>query len=176
MIFKAGTSNPPLNASYSLPVSEDFIGTSMNYLGSAVSYRYWQLFVGAANFDNNISINEVFIGKRLELSINPEYPFKKNLDISDIELSVPSGKKYVYNKYNRINWEFSYPGLDSDDFNNLEIMRGYCKGSYTPMWMCIDRDDNKFDTKFTRLKKNSWKKKEVSYQVYDVSFSVEEDL
>ena len=175
MYFNAGNGNPPAYTSYGMPVLNS-TGTSINYIDSVTPFRYWQLFAGGDVFDDVIKINEVFIGKRIELPINPEWPFNIETNVMTIDTQSQSGHKYIYRKYDKTKWNFLYNGLDQTEFDTLNNIRSFCNNTYLPFWMCIDRDYNKFDTKFVRFSKGSWKYSEVAYKIYDINFSVEEEL
>src|SRR3990170_8195909 len=74
LYIKAGDTNPPTTVTYGLPIL-GYTGTSMNYLDSAVDYRYWNIYGDGNNFTEITKIKEIFIGKRNELSVNPAYSF-----------------------------------------------------------------------------------------------------
>ncbi len=170
--FHIGNNNPPTDVDVGVPVVSR-TGTSMKFLSSAISYRYFQLCAIAGT--KVTKINEVFIGKRDTFPINPEYPFKKELVMSNIITQSEKGKKFVYNKYDRLKWDFRYPSMDDILYGTFSAMRDFCGGSYKPFFMCIDKDDNLLDTYFVRFVNNTWKHSEISYGVHDVEFSIEEE-
>lgn len=175
MYFNAGNTYPPSTISYGMPLLGN-TGTSMNYLANAVNYRYWSLIADGTKLNDVIKLKEIFIGKRDELSVNPEYPFEKELNVTTIVPQSEAGHKFTYKKYDKLRYNFKYNGIDSNTFGTLSLIRDLCSGSYKPFWMCIDKDYNKFDTKMFRIVKGSWKVQEVIHNVYDCSFSVEEEL
>lgn len=175
LFMGAGASIPiygTADAFYGLPIYGN-TGTSINYLNSEVSYRYWKLF---ANNPSLIRINEVFIGKRDVFSVNPSYPFGKEIDSSTIVTESEKGQKHVYSKYTRRAWEVDYQSIDAASYGTFLNMRNYCGGNYKPFYFCEDIDSNKFETVFCRFGKNSFKSEEISYNIYDVSFRIEEEL
>lgn len=170
--FGVGDTNPPVTTYVGVPVV-NITGTSAKFLTSPITYRYFQLHAIAGT--RFTKINEVFIGKRDVFSINPEYPFKKELTMNNIITQSEKGKKFVYNKYDRLKWGFKYPAIDDTLYGTLSNMRDFCGGSYKPFFMCIDKDDNLLETFFVRFINNSWKHTEISYGVHDIEFSIEEE-
>ena len=175
LYIKAGDTNPPTTATYPLPILGS-TGTSVNFFSPTVAYNFWQLFTDGTKLSEVVKIKEVFIGKRDELSVNPQYPFHKEIESSTIVTESEKGQKKVYHKYTKQSWSFEYPSVDEATFGTLSKIRNYCGGSYRPFWMCLDKDDNPYETYFVRFIKNSFKQQEIAYNVYDVSFSVEEEL
>lgn len=174
LYLNAGNTNPPTTSTYYLsnPAS---LGTSM-YYGTEVNYRYFRLLSYGTSFNEQTKINEVFIGKRDVFPINPEYPFGHELDSATIVTESEKGQKKVYHKYTRNKWNFKYSAIDDALWGTMRKIRSYCGGSYRPFFMCIDSDDNKFETYMVRFIKNSFKHQEVAYNIHDVQFSVEEEL
>lgn len=178
--MRYGTSNTPVLSGtftniFGLPILGS-TGTSTNYINDVRNYRYWELFLGGTNFSEVSRINEVFIGRRDTLPINPEWPFLIESDTKTIVTKSETGHKYVYKKYDSKKWSFRYSGINQAEFGTLNNMRSICNGGYKPFFMCIDKDDNKFDTKFIRFSKGFWKSSEVAYKIYDLEFSVEEEF
>lgn len=171
----AGNTNPPISSTYILsnPASP---GTSMYFVGSTVNYRYYRLLSYGTLLTEQTKINEVFIGKRDIFPINPEYPFQHELDSSTIVTESEKGQKKVYHKYTRNKWNFNYSAIDDALWGTMRKIRSYCGGSYRPLWMCLDFDNNKFETYMVRFVKNSFKHSETMVNCHDVSFSVEEEL
>ena len=164
-----------LSGIYGLPIFGS-TGTSMHYISTPVSYRYWGLFIGGTNFSDLVEINEVFVGKRDVFPINPEYPFDRELDSSTIVTESEKGQKKVYHKYSRNKWAFNYSAIDDALYGTMNKIRNYCNGSYKPFWLCIDTDDNKYETYFCRFGRNGFKHAEVSYGIHNVGIQVEEEL
>jgi len=178
LFFGAGGTNPSFgtaDAFYGLAINGS-TGTSINYLDSPVSFRYWKLFINGTNMSESTKIREVFIGKRDELPINPEYPFRKEIEAFTILTESEKGQRAVYQKYTKQKWNFSYPAIDSATFGTLNKIRNFCNGSYKPLWFCIDRAENKFETFFARFLKNSYKHTEIMYGIHDIEFSLEEEI
>lgn len=175
LYMNAGNTNPPSTITYGLPILSS-TGTSMNYFSPEVPYTYWQLFANGTNMNIPVKINEIFIGKRDTFPVNPEYSFKKEINSSTIVTESEKGQKKVYHKYAKQKWDFSFPSIDSALEGTFNKIRNYCGGSYKPFFMCLDKDDNKFETYFTRFIKNSYKHSEIAYNIFDVSFSLEEEL
>ena len=174
LYLNAGNTNPPIASTYYLsnPAS---LGTSM-YYGSAVNYRYFRLLSYGTSFNEQIKINEIFIGKRDTFNVNPEYPFKRETDSSTIVTISEKGQKKVYHKYTRTNWELSYPSIDEITYGTMLKIRKYCSGSYKPFFVCFDIDDNKFETFMVRFGKNGFKHKEESYGNHSINLRLEEEL
>lgn len=175
LFIGAGASIPiygTADAFYGLPIYGN-TGTSVNFLNNVVNYRYWKLF---ANDTSLIRINEVFIGRRDVFPVNPSYPFRKEIDASTIITESEKGQKQVYHKYTRRTWEFSYPSIDSATYGTFLKIRNHCGGNYRPFYFCEDIDANKFETVFCRFGRNSFQSTEISYNIYDLSFRIEEEL
>lgn len=160
---------------YGLPLYGS-TGTSVNFLTTPVNFRYWKLFANGTNLNEVTKIKEVFLGRRITPNINPEYPFQHELDSATIVTESEKGQKKVYHKYSRNKWNFKYSAIDDALWGTMRKIRSYCSGSYRPFFMCIDSDDNKFETYFCRFGKNSFQHQEISYGLHDVVFSVEEEL
>lgn len=175
LYIKAGDTIPPITEVYGLPILGS-TGTSMNYFTPEVPYTYWQLFTDGTNMNTPVKINEVFIGKRDVFPVNPEYSFSKEMDSSTIITESEKGQRKIYHKYTKQKWNFSYPSIDVTLEGTFNKIRNYCGGSYKPFFMCLDKDDNKFETYFTRFIKNSYKHTEIAYNTFDISFSLEEEL
>jgi len=175
LYVKAGDTNPPTTATYPLPILGS-TGTSVNFFSPTVGYNFWQLFADGTKLSEVVKIKEVFIGKRDELSVNPQYPFHKEIESSTIVTESEKGQRKVYHKYTKQRWGFEYPSIDTPTFGTLSKIRNYCGGSYRPFWMCLDKEDNPYETYFVRFLKNSFKNIEIMDGIYDVSFSVEEEL
>ena len=175
LYVNAGDTNPPTTIAYGLPILGS-TGTSMNFFTPIVNYRYWQLFFEGVGLTEVTKIKEVFIGKRDVLSVNPQYPFRTEMESSTILTESEKGQKKVYLKYTKRSWEFDYPSVNEATFGTLNKIRNFCNGSYRPLWFCLDKDDNKFETFFARFEKNSFKQKEIFYGVHDVSFRLNEEL
>lgn len=170
--FKVGDTNPPVTSTIGVPVVS-ITGTSAKYLASAVNYRYFQLnAIAGTRFSK---INEVFLGNRDILPINPEYPLKKELMMSNIITQSEKGKKFVYNKYDRLKWDLKYPAINDAVYGTLNNMRDHCGGSYKPFFICIDKDYNLLETYFVRIARSSWKHTELIDGSHDISFSIEEE-
>lgn len=174
LYLNAGNTNPPTTSTYYLsnPAS---LGTSM-YYGTEVNYRYFRLLSYGTSFNEQTKINEVFIGKRDIFPINPEYPFRKKIDSATIVTESEKGQKKVYSKYVRRGWGFSYNSINDALNGTMNKIRNYCNGSYKPFFMCIDSDDNKFETFFCRFVKNSFKHSETMVNCHDIDFEIEEEL
>ena len=174
LYLNAGNTNPPTTATYYLsnPAS---LGTSM-YYGTEVNYRYFRLLSYGTSFNEQTKFYEIFIGKRDVLSVNPEYPFGRGIDSSTIVTESEKGQKKVYHKYSRNKWNFKYSAIDEATWGTMRKIRSFCGGSYKPFFFCIDSDNNKFETFFCRFGKNSFRHQEVSYNIHDIAFSVEEEL
>ncbi len=175
LYMQAGDTNPPNTVVYGLPILGS-TGTSIKYLNSPVNYKYWQLYIGGAGLSSPVKINEIFIGKRDTFSNNPQYPFKSGRESSTILTESEKGQRKVYHKYSRNNWEFFFPSINEALTGTLNNIRDFCHGSYKPFFMCIDIDDNSYETFFVRIKKGSWKHIENTYGIYDVSFGIEEEV
>lgn len=175
LYVKAGDSNPPVTATYGLPI-QGSTGTSVNFFSPEVSYIYWQLFADGTNMGTPIRINEVFIGKRDTFSVNPSYPFKKEIEASTIVTESEKGQRKVYHKYTKQRWGFDYSSISDSLNGTFNKIKGHCSGSYRPFYFCEDIDDNKFDTHFVRFVKNSYKHINTMVDCHDVSFSLEEEL
>ena len=175
LYVKAGDTNPPTTITYPLPILGN-TGTSINFFSPIVSYNFWQLFADGTKLSEVTKIKEVFIGKRDTLSVNPQYPFRKEIEAYTILTESEKGQRKVYSKYTKSKWDFSYPAIDEATFGTLNKIRNYCGGSYRPLWMCLDKDDDKFATYMVRFMKNSFKSTEIIDGIYDVSFGIEEEL
>ena len=175
LYIKAGDTNPPVTATYGLPLLGS-TGTSVNFFSPEVPYTYWQLFTNGTKLSEVTKIKEVFIGKRDTLSVNPQYPFRKEIEAYTILTESEKGQRKVYHKYTKSKWDFNYPVIDEATFGTLNKIRNYCGGSYRPLWMCLDKDDDKFATYFVRFEKNSFAHSEIMDGIFDVSFSLEEEL
>lgn len=178
LFFGAGGTTPIFGTSdafYGLPIYGN-TGTSVNYLANPVGFRYWRLFCNGTKLTEITKIKEVFIGKRDTFPINPEYPFRKEIESSTIVTESEKGQRKVYHKYTKQRWGFSYPGISEAVNGTMNKIRDFCGGSYRPLWMCLDKDDDKFATYFVRFVKNSFKTIEIIDNVHDVEFSVEEEL
>ncbi len=175
LYVKAGDTNPPTTATYPLPILGN-TGTSINFFSPTVSYNFWQLFADGTKLSEVTKIKEVFIGKRDVFSVNPSYPFKKEIESSTIVTESEKGQRKVYHKYTKQRWGFEYPAIDEATFGTLNKIRNFVSGSYKPFYFCEDIDNNKFETFFVRFVKNSYNHSEIIDGVHDVSFSVEEEL
>ena len=175
LYVKAGDTNPPTTITYPLPILGN-TGTSINFFSPIVSYNFWQLFADGTKLSEVTKIKEVFIGKRDTLSVNPQYPFRKEIEAYTILTESEKGQRKVYSKYTKQRWGFEYPAIDEATFGTLNKIRNYCGGSYRPLWMCLDKDDDKFATYMVRFMKNSFKSTEIIDGIYDVSFGIEEEL
>lgn len=177
LFFSAGNTIPVYGTAssfYGLPINES-TGTSIKFLGSSVDYRYWRLWVNGTNMSSPPGINEIFIGQKDTFPINPSYPFRKKINISTIRNKLEKGKNDVYFKYSKMNWDFNYPFINSALYGTMIKMRNSCKGSYKPFFFCIDIDQNPFETYMVRFIKNSFRQEEISYNIYNISFSIEEE-
>ena len=164
-----------LSGMYGLPILGS-TGTSMHFISAPVSYRYWGLFIGGTHFDEAIKVNEVFVGKRDNFSVNPEYSFKKEMDSSTITTTSEKGQKRVYHKYTRNNWEFDYSSIDDAVYGTMLKIRKYCNGSYKPFWICFDIDDKPQETFMVRFGKNGFTHSEVNYGNHNVNIRLEQEL
>lgn len=177
--FNAGDTNPPTGTNIILraltdPTDIRSAGTAVRFLSSSISNRYFKLsaLIGGTAVTH---LNEVFIGKRDTLPINPEYPLKKELMMFNIVTQSEKGKKFVYNKYDRLKWDFKYSAINDALYGTLNNMRDHCGGSYKPFFICIDKDDNLLETYFVRIARSSWKHTELIDGSHDISFSIEEE-
>lgn len=175
LYMKAGDTNPPVTATYGLPILGS-TGTSVNYFSPEVPYIYWQLFCNGTKLSEVTKIKEVFIGKRDTLSVNPQYPFRSEIEAYTILTESEKGQRKVYHKYTKSKWDFEYPAIPGSLNGTFNKIRSYCGGSYRPFYMCIDTDDDKFETYMVRFIKNSYNHQEVAYNVHNISFGLEEEL
>lgn len=170
--FNVGDTNPPITATYGVPVVST-TGTSAKYLVSSITYRYFELnAIAGTRFTK---INEVYIGKRDVFPVNPEYPFKKELIESNIDTLSEKGKIFSYNKYSRLKWDFVYSSINDALYGTMNNMKKICSGGYKPFFLCIDSDDNLLETFFVKFVKNSWKHTEIIDGIHDIYFSVDEE-
>mgnify|MGYP001570880695 CR=1 FL=1 len=175
LYIMAGNTTPPTTTSYGLPILGS-TGTSINFFSPEVAYSFWQIFADGTKLSESVKIKEVFIGKRDTLSVNPQYPFRKEIEAYTILTESEKGQRKVYHKYTKQRWGFEYPAIDEATFGTLNKIRNFCGGSYRPFWMCLDFDDDKFATYMVRFMKNSYKHQEIIDGIHDISFSVEEEL
>lgn len=175
LYLMAGNTNPPISSTYILsnPASP---GTSMYFIGSTVNYRYYRLLSYGTLFNEQTRINEIFIGKRDVFSVNPEYPFHKKIDSATIVTESEKGQKKVYSKYTRRGWGFSYNSINDALNGTMNKIRKFTSGSYRPFWICLDKDDNPYETFFCRFVKNSFKHSETMVNCHDINFEIEEEL
>ncbi len=175
LYVKGGNTNPPTTATYGLPILGS-TGTSINFFSPEVAYSFWQVFADGTKLSESVKIKEVFIGKRDVFSVNPEYPFRKELESSTIITESEKGQRKVYHKYTKNRWGFSYPAINDALNGTMNKIRNHCHGSYKPFWMCLDKDDDKFSTYMVRFLKNSYRHQEIMDGIHDISFSLEEEL
>ena len=174
MYFMIGDTNPPIGT-YSLPILGS-TGTSMRFLDTPITNRYFKLFADGTKLSDVTKIREVFIGQRDVFPINPEYPFRKEMDSSTIITESEKGQKKVYHKYTRNKWSFKYSAINDAVYGTMNKIRKYTNGSYKPFFFCIDIADNKFATYFVRFSRNGLKHTEVNYGIHDVEINLEEEL
>mgnify|MGYP001561702230 CR=1 FL=1 len=174
MYFMIGDTNPPIGT-YSLPILGS-TGTSVRFLDTPITNRYFKLFADGTKLSDVTKIREVFIGQRDVFPINPEYPFRKEMESSTIVTESEKGQKKVYHKYTRNKWSFKYSAINDATYGTMSKIRKYCSGSYKPFFFCIDSDDAKFATYFVRFSKNGLKHTEIMVDCHDIEINLEEEL
>lgn len=164
------------DATYGLPIDSGIAGTSVKFLTSPVSFKYWKLFMAGNTSDGYHELKEAFIGKKLTLNENPSYPFEPNVIEDTIMNMAEKGQRFIYHNFSRKTWELNYEGITESSYLALSKMRRYCRGSYKPLWFCIDYDNDPLEIFFTRMIGNEFSYKELTVDVWDVSFRLEEEL
>lgn len=101
----------------------------------------------------------------------PQYPFTQNRITDEKQLRTLSGGLYSYRNYQKYGFIFKWSNIDESKRNEIANMAdqmpifSFYSGNYP--------DGNDFGT-FQMVSK-SFKDKETSFELYDISFKAEED-
>jgi len=148
--------------------------TLLTWIGTVV---YVKCFAFRWHLDvrNDATANELFLGKRLELSSNPLYPFHKE-EINDVTVGeTTKGVRHSYHNFDRRSWYFQYEGISDSDKESVESMVDYCEGSYKPLWFTLDPNTPE-ETEFVRFSTDIFNFEEIVSGYWRVDLPLEQEL
>ena len=124
---------------------------------------------------NDVTVNEVFLGKRLELSSNPIYPLGKEEHKSVTKGETPKGIQHSYHNFDRKSWHLQYEGITDVDKESIEEMVNHCHGQYKPIWFTINPNRPE-ETEFVRFSTDRFTYEEIISGYWRVNLSLEQEL
>lgn len=104
----------------------------------------------------------------LDASQMPQYPFETETITDRVMYRSKNGRSWMYENYNGESYTFRWALIDEACRNSLKAMY-----DAVPL-INFKSGTNNFGT--FRIANNSWKDAEVSYELYDLSFSLEESF
>jgi len=148
--------------------------TLITWVGTVVYVKRFQLR-WQLDVRNDITANEIFLGKRLELSSNPVYPLGKDEHKSVTKGETPKGIQHSYHNFDRKSWHLQYEGITDVDKESIEEMVNHCHGQYKPLWFTLNPDSPE-ETEFVRFSTDRFTYEEIISGYWRVNLSLEQEL
>jgi len=157
-----------------ITVDTDY-GTTVAFK-TAAGAQYWGIEVdGRQYIGTQIKIYEIFLGKHLELNMNPIYPVGEGKYSSVTTGQTPKGIRHSYHNFDRKSWNLNYEGITDTDKESIEGMLDYCHGAYKPLWFTLD-PSTPTETYFVRLATDRFDFIEIISGAHTVNLSIEQEL
>lgn len=151
-------------------------GTTFFTWAGTVVYVKQFYFRWALNPFNDVTVNELFLGKYLQLSDNPVYPYgmarQENISVTETK----KGVRHSYHNFTRKAYSLNYEGITDTDKESIESMLDTCGGGYKPLWYCEDPTNHPEETMFVRFAAETYTFQEVISGVWNVTLPIEEEL
>ena len=157
-----------------ITVDNDY-GTTAAFKTAAAA-QYWGIEIdGRQYIGTQIRIYEIFLGKHLELNMNPLYPVGESKRASITVAETPKGIRHAYHNFDRKTWNLNYEGITDTDKQSIEDMLDYCHGPYKPVWFTLN-PSVPAETYFVRFAPDRFDFTEIVSGVHSTNLSLEQEL
>lgn len=145
---------------------KQYDASTITYDESTVTYDSL-ILLGPSQMD------EIFLGRFDFFGEEPIYPFERSITYAHSLLETSDGKKHEFHKFKKHSWHFNYANVRASTKDNIMAFHGTTSGEKNPFWLSIS--DNETGIFIGHIDQNSFTFNEITKNVWNVSFDVEEE-